>query len=796
MVTKTDSLVDVVVDVQTVHVDEPFTYSTGPFGSPALGTRVKVPFSGRTVSGWVVAQVARAPRTNGIKELAEVCDDAAIPAEALALANWIRRRYICTYREALLVVAHREPQAGERYAFVTRAAATESVAIALQKRFSDKPFSALSASRALRSIGKPMALGALRRQLSELVRKGTLHRSEVKAKGKRRKDADVIVELEDAGAARGPAQRRLASELASAGGSLPLLEARRRAAVSAASLRGAVAAGVVHTHEHHAARTMPRVPPDIADGLQPTVEQQTAIDRLDAAFAQGSAVALLQGVTGSGKTLVYARLIDRLRTRGGRAIVLVPEIALTPQTASRFITAFGARVGVLHSGLSQRERARVWSDAASGALNVVVGARSAVFAPLPRLELIILDEEHEASYKQDVAPRYDASAVARERMRLAGGSVLLGSATPSLETYWDALEGRMLHVRLTSRATLAPLPPVEIVDMTRTRNLHGRRALGPTLTAAIDARLRAGEKTLLFVNRRGYAGVLLCRSCGFAPRCRRCAVSLVIHAADRSMRCHVCGDAFRIPAKCPKCGAADLLPFGIGTQRVEEEVRELFPDARVVRMDSDSTQALGAHERLLDSFASDGDILIGTQMIAKGLDYPTVTLVGVVAADLDLNRPDFRAAERTFSLLTQVAGRAGRAMPGSEVIVQTYAPEHPAIALAALHDYDGFAAKELEVRRELRYPPFGRIAYLIVASTLAPLAQEAAASLAATLRVRAPGVEVLGPAPDVLPKARGEYRLRIALKTQSEGSLLAACTLAKDARADARVRTTIVVDPK
>jgi primosomal protein N' (replication factor Y) len=412
------------------------------------------------------------------------------------------------------------------------------------------------------------------------------------------------------------------------------------------------------------------------------------------------------------------------------------------------------------------------------------------------VRLIVVDEEQEPSYKQDVAPRYDAQAVARERMRSVGGTVVFGSATPSLEIYNEAREGLVLHVRLSERATTAPLPPVEIVDMTAEHGERARRPLGPTLVSAVDAALRRGEKALLFVNRRGYAGLLLCRACGFAPRCRRCAISLVMHSADASLRCHVCGAAYRIPVECPKCHAHELRPFGYGTQRVEEEVRSLFPTARVVRMDADTTGGRGSHGRLLHSFGDDGDVLIGTQMIAKGLDFPTVTVVGVISADVDLHRPDFRAAERTFGLLTQVAGRAGRVSPGSSVIVQTYSPEHYAVTSAARHDYEGFANRELALRRELGYPPFGRLAYVGVAAIDATVAERAAAHLADTLRARFPAVQVLGPAPDPLPKARGEYRLRIALKSKSEDQLLDAAHAAHEARPSGDVRVTITVDPR
>jgi primosomal protein N' (replication factor Y) len=791
--TKTQ-LIDVVVDVQTAHLDEPFTYDAGG-ELPPIGSRVRVPLGGRVVSGWVVGVSTNVPSDATIKPVEEICDDPAIPAAAVELARWMHTRYACTFREALTAVAPRAGMQAERFQFL-RAPEADSEATALYKQFGDKRFSAISAVRALRAKKIRTSLSALRRKLTRLANLGVLHRHQAESREKRRpRGAELLAVLENAAAARGPAQRRLAAALADADGSLPLREAQRRAHVSAAIVRNAIKLGVIRAQDL-VPRPLVREGAQVAHSLTPTSEQRAAIEKLDAAMRLGPTTALLHGITGSGKTFVYSRLIDRVRSRGGRAIVLVPEIALTPQTAGRFIAAFGAKVGVLHSGLSEIQRTTVWGDAAAGELDVVVGARSAVFAPLPELRLIVVDEEHEPSYKQDVAPRYDAAAIAAQRMKTVGGSVLLGSATPSLESYWDALEGTILHVRLTQRATNAPLPGVEIVDMTQKRSLHGKRALGPALTSAIESRLAAGEKTLLFVNRRGYAGLLLCRACGFAPRCRRCAVSLVVHAADRSMRCHVCGDAFRIAARCPKCASGDLLPFGFGTQRVEEEVRELFPQARVVRMDSDSTGAQGSHERLLRSFADEGDILIGTQMIAKGLDYPTVTLVGVVAADLDLNRPDFRAAERTFSLLTQVAGRAGRASPGSRVIVQAYAPDHYAIALAATHDYDAFAPKELEIRRELRYPPFGRIAYVIVAGVDHGAVSGHANLVATHLRGSARDVETLGPAPDTLPKARGEFRMRIAIKSASEDGMLSACAMVQQLRLPADVRTTIVVDPR
>ncbi|HKW44454.1 MAG TPA: primosomal protein N' [Candidatus Eremiobacteraceae bacterium] len=788
---------EVVIDVPTGRLDGAFTYDAG--AGVELGARVRVPLGSRAVNGWVIGPANSAGVGSGeVKQIDAVDDEAALldPA-AIELAAWLRRRYVCTYREALMLAAPKATNAAAhgRYAFEVPPQGNDATGDAIFNAVGSSPFTLVTASRALRRARIKLTLPALRREFDRLLKTGALARRDPKPRavaGKARPSTHVV--MEDAARARGPAQRRLAAVLLEAQGTLPSAEALRRADVTKATLARARHAGVLRIEEV--------APPEKATAavrpaaFESTRAQADAIDRIDAAARAGHAVALLHGVTGSGKTHIYAQLVDRVRGRGGTSIVLVPEISLTPQTAARFGSAFGDRVGVLHSGLSHAERDQVWRSAAAGALDVVVGARSAVFAPLPGVRLIVVDEEQEPSYKQDVAPRYDAQAVARQRMAAVDGLVVFGSATPSLEIYNEALEGSILHVRLSERATNAPLPPVEIVDMTAERGERARRPLGPTLIAAVDAALRRGEKALLFVNRRGYAGVLLCRACGFAPRCRRCSVSLVVHSADSSLRCHVCGAAFRVPPDCPKCHALELRPLGYGTQRVEEEARALFPSARIVRMDADTTGARGAHRELLRSFGDGGDILIGTQMIAKGLDFPTVTVVGVIAADVDLHRPDFRAAERTFALLTQVAGRAGRASPGSSVIVQTYSPDHYAVTHAARHDYESFARRELAMRRELGYPPFGRLAYIGIAAVDAAAAESAAARLAGMLRTEFPGVQTLGPAPDPLPKARGEYRLRIALKSRSLDSLLDAAHAAHAARSLGDVRVTITVEPR
>jgi primosomal protein N' (replication factor Y) len=790
--------VDVVVDVPSSQVDRAYTYLTDGH-APSLGAKVRVPFGGRIVGGWVISEPVHLPGEDGeLKPIAAIEDPASqFGAEAVRLAAWLRRRYACTFREALSAVAPRTLAGGDRsaFAFAKPPLPGDRIGAMLHRAFGERPFSALAASRAAARAKLRMPAPRLGAELAGLVRRGILTRSSGKhAAATKPTQRPQIAVLVDAGSARGKVQQRLVDALAQAEGRLPLAEARRRAGASADVIRRATRAGTIRVEDE--ARDI--TPAAWATGapFTPTSEQRHAIETIDELARGQGGVVLLHGITGSGKTFVYSRLVDRVRGRGGRAIVLVPEIALTPQTASRFRAIFGSRVGVLHSGLSAGDRARVWEDAAAGELDVVVGARSAVFAPLPQLRLIVVDEEHEPSYKQDVAPRYDAAAVARERMRSAGGVVLLGSATPSLETYWEAQSGAIAYVPMRTRATEAPLPPVDIVDLTGQHGPSKGRAIGPALLEAMERALARGEKVLLFVNRRGYAGVLLCRACGFAPRCKRCAVSLVMHSADGSLRCHICGDAFRIPTACPKCSALDLRPYGFGTQRVEEEIAELLPSAKVVRMDSDTTGARGSHARLLDSFGGDANVLVGTQMVAKGLDFPTVTLVGVVSADLDLNRPDFRAAERTFALLTQVAGRAGRAAPGSRVIVQTYSPQHYAVELTATHDYEAFAKKELGLRKELRYPPFGRLAYVGVSGVDLKAVSATAERIAASLRAQAPGVETLGPAPDPLPKARGEYRFRVALKAASEEVLLDACAFVATSARSRDARVSVVVDPR
>jgi primosomal protein N' (replication factor Y) len=488
-------------------------------------------------------------------------------------------------------------------------------------------------------------------------------------------------------------------------------------------------------------------------------------------------VALLLGVTGSGKTLVYLEYLRRLVDAGRSAIVLVPEIGLTPQTVARFRGVFGDRVAVLHSGLSDGERYDAWRALYDGRRMVAVGARSAVFAAVPRLGAIVVDEEHDASYKQaDPAPRYHARQVAMRRAQLAGATVVLGSATPSLETWAAGERGAVRLIRLPERIGARPLPRVDVVDL-REVPPQGPVPWSEPLDRAVAGALARGEQAMLLLNRRGFSVFVQCPACGQVVECPNCSLTLTYHRAPAQLRCHHCDHRERPGAACAACGAATQRFRGAGTQQVEEFVAARFPEARIARMDVDTTTGKWAHHRILGDVGEGRvDILVGTQMIAKGLDFPNVTVVGVVDADVALSLPDFRAGERTFQLLTQVAGRAGRGPKGGRVLVQTRQPTHPAVAWAARHDVESFARAELAERRDPPFPPHAHLANLVVSGEREQGVAEAALALGVWLRAlfaaRPEGtVDLLGPAPCPIERVRGRWRWHLLLRTADAARL-------------------------
>lgn len=794
-------VVDALAVIRSSRFDLPLTYDAGTL-ELRVGDVVRVPLGNREVLAFIVSPMREeAAPLPGIKRAIERLDvPPAFDDEGLHLARFVADRYLCTLGEALTAVVLAGAVPSIRDVLVRTVAQPNpqrypSVPPRLVRlvweAFEDSfPLDKLLRHPEARRTGDR---AALLRHVQTMLRSGELRRERRLADPRTREYRISVLDATGT-PIRGKKAEALVAFVAERGGGVPradaLLAGFSNAIVARAIKSGALVQRDVLPASQRATRA-------VNAGPQPTLEQAAALERIGGAVdSRAHAELLLYGITGSGKTHVYVRAIERVIAQGGQAIVLVPEISLTPQTARRFEDAFGERVAVLHSALSERERFDAWQACRRGEVDVVVGARSAVFAPLQSVRLIVVDESHESSYKQDSVPRYNAVAVARERMRRASGVLVLGSATPSLESFAAANAGRIGLLRLRERATRAPLPTVHVVDLAREFESGNRRIFSAPLIQALEARLQRREKSVLFVNRRGSAGFLLCRSCGHVPECPRCSVSLSVHRGEGLLRCHYCDfQSSPIPRVCPNCSAETIREFGAGTERVVEEVVRLFPHARVVRMDSDTTTRVGDHARLLTEFEESGDVLVGTQMVAKGLDFPTVTLAGVVAADIGLHLPDFRAAERSFALIAQVCGRSGRAGEG-EAIVQTYVPQHPAIVYAARHDYDGFAVHELEERRALGYPPARRLVYLGVIGRARPATQAVAERYAGLLR-GVDSVEVLGPAPYPIARLNNEWRFRIALRTVKAAALRAAIRerILPLARADRTTRLAINVDP-
>lgn len=513
----------------------------------------------------------------------------------------------------------------------------------------------------------------------------------------------------------------------------------------------------------------PEVVLPTADSLALNADQERALQQLR---ANPTGVWLLEGVTGSGKTEVYLQRVADVLSLGGQAAVMVPEIALTPQTVERFRARFGQAVAIWHSQLPDGERVMVWDDARSGRARVVVGARSVVFLPFSRLQLIVLDEEHEATYKQDEHPRYHTRDVAHWRIEREGGQLILGSATPSLETAWRARTGQIGWIQLPNRIYGRALPLVQVVDMREELQEGNRSIFSRALQSQVSDTLAQGRQAILFLNRRGFASFVLCRDCGQSVQCPSCAVTMTYHQtgpAGERLECHYCFRVEAPPSKCPQCQSTRIRFFGAGTERVVEEVQKLWSQARVVRADRDTITTRQGYYDLYDGFrGGQADIMVGTQMIAKGMDFPNVEVVGVVAADTALHLPDFRSAERTFQLLVQASGRAGRGDFSGRVIIQTYNPEHYAVVTAKTHDYHAFYEQELQFRRAVGYPPFQQVWLIEVTGDVDRAVAAQAEQVALSLRAQLLDSHILGPAPAPIARVRNRYRYHILIRSQHD----------------------------
>ncbi len=783
-----------------VPLDTTFTYRV-PGGDglsadgmqPVIGGRVLVPFREQRLSGVVVALHDREPAVK-TKAVLQVLDSAPVLDESLMrLARWISEYYLAplgeVFRTMLPLAAEFRRTLVYTITDAGRLALHQAGMSGSSARARKQPQDQMLEFRVLnylaeregtREAALKSATHAEGRILSALVRKKWITREDLSSAGEARRTVKVAVfkgDASPAGAAHklNANQNRILDALAQNGGRMRV-DSLRELPVPATTLQTLVRRGLVEIVEEPAdfavSTTRPRPSPF---HFQFTPAQQNALDRIRAAISAGQyAGFLLHGVTGSGKTAVYLTAMHAVLQAGRSAILLVPEIGLTPAVAADLHQIFGDQVAILHSGLTDRERAEQWHRIRRGDARIVVGTRSAVFAPVANLALIIVDEEHDGSYKQEETPRYHARDVAVMRSRMAGITVVLGSATPSLESYFNAQKDKYTLLELPDRVEQRPLPQVEILDMkTEFRETGHEQVISRQLAAEIADRLARREQVMVLLNRRGYAPVVLCRSCGHTAQCANCAISLTHHKREHRLQCHYCGYLQAVPKVCEKCGSEYVYFAGTGPEKLEELPHGMFPQARIGRLDRDTVRGRHDFERLLNQLgAGELDILVGTQMIAKGHDVHGVTLVGVVGADIALGLPDFRAAERTFQLLTQVAGRAGRGQTPGKVVLQTCFPEHYAVQFAAAHDFRGFYDKELRYRSWMHYPPFNAVANVLVRGEELDEVMKFAGLVGRWFeKTSHVGVRVLGPAPAPIARLKRDYRYHFLLKSASREKL-------------------------
>jgi primosomal protein N' (replication factor Y) len=793
-----------------VPLDQVFTYAVNGASSgdgPVVGARVLVPFSGQRLMGVVVRVHDDAPADDfEIKAVQQVLDEVALlPDELMKLAGWIASYYVAPLGEVLRGMlplaaevkrhfSYRIAEAGRKvlYEGAAKGSSRRSKLTAEEQNREYSVLNYLEGGEQAKMSALRSATGANKGLLEGMVRKKWLVREAVAEERDARRLEKVAVLVVDARLPKlNENQTAILAELAAVGGRMRVRDLRlslTRAGVSESTLATLVKRGLVGIEEVAEEFHLGGVS---AQGKKHAHEhalneaQMEALGTIAAAMDKGGfRPHLLYGITGSGKTTVYFAAMQRALDAGKSALLLVPEIGLTPAMAGQMFAAFGGEVALLHSQLTPDERAEQWHRIRRGEARIVVGTRSAVFAPMVKLGLIIVDEEHDSSYKQEETPRYHGRDVAVMRAKLNEAVVVLGSATPSLESWANADKGRYVRVEMRERVMDRPLPVVELVDMrTEFRETGQEQIFSRRLIEETQATLDRGEQVILLLNRRGYSSVVMCRSCGEKIECENCAISMTYHKKvsendavaqpGQRLECHYCGFRRSVPKNCPKCESEHLYFLGAGSQQGEERLQELFPAARIGRMDRDTVRGRSDMERLLARLhGGEINLLVGTQMIAKGHDIHGVTLVGVVGADFQLGLPDFRAAERVFQLLTQVSGRAGRGDLIGKVLVQTYHPDHYAIQFAATHDYPGFVAKEMQYRRWMHYPPFAVLANVLIQSEKL----EEATAWAGTLgrwfqQARLEKVRVLGPAAAPIVRLKRIYRYHFVLKAERRQTL-------------------------
>ena len=773
----------IVVSKTAREVDKIFDYkiSDALAGQVCIGAHVLVPFGKNNLltEGFVV-YVKEAAGTKQLKEIhAMASPNLLFDEKGLALAEYIRESTLCTYIEALHLLI--PTGAGVRLETWVRLVGDADIAAlkGKQREVADRIAEEGDEIELVRLLTcfetnvRPVVTALEEKGIVTLVQvEGSTIKEKTVRFARLCVEAENLYEVENELKKRAPVQHRMLNVLkyndAVAVCDLVAMTAASYNAVNALKNKGYIEFFDKVIRRTEAAAATKETPPEM------TEEQQSVYDTVCQTLdAKETKEFLLRGVTGSGKTEVYMRLIERVIVRGQGAIVRVPEIALTPLMTGRFTRRFGDAVAILHSGLSLGERYDEWKRIREGKVQVVVGARSAIFAPLSDIGIIILDEEHENAYKSETAPRYHARDIARFRAGQHNAVCIYASATPLVESYYKALNGQYTLLEMHSRYNQSAMPHVYIVDMREELKNGNRSMFSEMLRHELVYNIEHEEQTILFLNRRGFSTFVSCRECGYVATCPHCNISLTYHRYTDRLTCHYCGYTHENYTKCPECGSSYIRFFGAGTQKVEESLLQEFEGIRVVRMDVDTTSTKAAHQKLLDQFENEkADVLLGTQMVSKGLDFHTVTLVGVLAADTALHIDDYRSSERTFNLITQVAGRAGRGDAPGRAIVQTYSPEHYAIVHAKNHDYKHFYADEIAFRRAMRYPPFCEIVTVLVSGTNENLVRRHIRDLAKHLHQRCDegdcgAVQILGPVPSGIPKIKDKYRYRIVLKCEN-----------------------------
>jgi len=794
-----------------VPLDATFTYSIpDDVPEPCVGGRVIVPFREKRLCGVVTELHEREPSFKA-KLVQQVLD--AIPAltpELMELGRWIAHYYIAPVGEVLRTMlplsAEFRRATGYRITDKGRDALHAASTVGSSLRAKVEPeqqmreyavLNRLADGELMREATLRTAAGASREVLTGLLRKKWIAREDLSSV----RDSSRNVEVATFRTLEGKLnanQQAIVDYLATQPEKRAHVTAIRDLAVPRSTLQTLVRRGIVAISEEPASFRMSGMKPRKLEFLF-NPAQKAALKQIGDAVEAGKFLPiLLHGVTGSGKTAVYLSAMQAMLSRGRSAILLVPEIGLTPAMAADLHQIFGDEVAILHSALTDDERAEQWKRIRGGECHIVVGTRSAVFAPVADLALIVVDEEHDHSYKQEEAPRYHARDVAVMRAKMTNAVAVLGSATPSLETYYNAQKGKYRLIELAERIEQRPLPEVEIIDMrAEFRDAEKGEVMSRKLVAEIGERLERNEQVMVLLNRRGYSAFVLCRECGETVQCKNCAISMTYHKREHGLVCHYCGFKRPAPRTCPKCGSEYVQYLGTGSEKLEHLLHGMFPQARIARLDRDTVRGRDDLERVLSALqAREIDLLVGTQMIAKGHDIPNVTLVGVVGSDAALGFADFRAAERTFQLLTQVAGRAGRGETPGRVVLQTFFPEHYAIQFAAAHDYRGFYEKEERFRSWMHYPPFNCVSNVLVRSPKLDEALTWSGILGKWFaETKLEGVRVLGPAAAPIVRLKTEYRYHFLLKSASRERMNTALRAMIEHAVEKKIpRTTLVVD--